>query len=175
MVASAVPRELEVMRMEENFDGIWSYERSDRIPGAFRVISVSHLLDTPPSIRLYEWHNENQMVNSNDSDNPKVRYAAISHVWKSSQAVKDLCRDIKRPIKIKKPGDPHEINWQGLCQAASAAEGFDCQYIWLDLLCIDQIKRPKGANDHDKEKNIQVKNMGRIYEGAAAVLVMVAE
>jgi hypothetical protein len=167
------PRELTVMRREEGLESVWSYEQSDRTPGAFRAISVNELLRTPPSIHLYEWKNHNQAATSTDNQNGKPKYAAISHVWRSSPAVEELCRTLNRPLKIKISDGEHEISWHGLRQAACAAQDLHCEYLWLDLLCIDQIRRPKDGESDDREKSIQVKNMGRIYERADAVLVMV--
>ena len=43
------------------------------------------------------------------------------------------------------------------------ARFYDCQYLWVDAICIDQDNLP--------ERNEQVRNMGRIYANAATVLV----
>jgi Heterokaryon incompatibility protein (HET) len=51
-----------------------------------------------------------------------------------------------------------------LQQAAMAAKYLECDYIWLDLLCIEQLE--------SADKAIQICNMSRIYKSAAAVLVM---
>jgi len=52
----------------------------------------------------------------------------------------------------------------GLTQAAMAARKLGCDYIWLDLLCLNQ--RSSG------DKKLQVKNMANIYRKAGAVLIM---
>jgi hypothetical protein len=56
------------------------------------------------------------------------------------------------------------VIWFGLVQAAHGAAHLGCEYLWLDLLCIDQT----SAGD----KRLQIKNMGTIYQRAEVVLVM---
>jgi hypothetical protein len=55
--------------------------------------------------------------------------------------------------------------------AAYATENRKCD---CHLLCIDQVPEELGRVN-DSEKIIQVRNMGRLYENATVVLVMVAE
>jgi hypothetical protein len=145
--------------------GLWTYKSSSREPGAFRAIEVAGLLKTHPEkprINLYEWIDQQSWPD----------YAAISHVWQSSAAVKKIMEEMKQPLMvILEEGAVHEISWYGLVQAAQAAHHLECRYLWLDLLCIDQdAKRPE---DKKEEKKEQIKQMGRIYEKAKAVLVMI--
>lgn len=71
----------------------------------------------------------------------------------------------KRPFAIDiGKGNRHHISWFGLIQAATAAKHLECDYLWLDLLCIHQ-RNPA-------DKGGQVRNMSRIYKNATAVLVM---
>jgi hypothetical protein len=65
--------------------------------------------------------------------------------------------------KEKEPST-HEISWLGLVQAATAAEDLGCEYLWLDLLCLNQV------DSEDRRK--QIANMHRIFANAAAVVVM---
>ena len=154
----------------ENFPQIWRYQASDRIPGAFRAISVKNLLLEPtPTISVYEW------ADLNWSSPPA--YAAISHTWTQSEAVLKICKSQNRPLMIdtgelNQPFN-REIYWTGLVQAAHAARRLDCEYLWLDLLCIDQVSKPDAQGDNDLEKNKQIQNMGKIYKCTRAVLVMV--
>jgi hypothetical protein len=166
----------------EKPSSVWKYPQPNRTAGAFRAISVAALRNNPPSIELYEW---NDGLNNNGGDlqptedlPSRPKYAAISHVWKSSKAVENTCRQNRRPLKILKeskvaPGSfergEHEISWQGLIEAANAAHHRRCGYIWLDLLCIDQVR---NVTD-DGEKKKQINNMGLIYERADIVFIMV--
>ena len=96
------------------------------------------------------------------------KYAPISHVWKPSLEVEKISKDADRPLKIQIRNDElHEISWHGLVQAGHAAKHLGCNHLWLDLLCLDQVPST------DREKEMQVKNMGNIYEKAAAVIIMV--
>ena len=61
-------------------------------------------------------------------------------------------------------GKRYKASWHGLIQAAMAARHFRCDYLWLDLLCINQC-----APD---DRRLQVKNMANIYRNAKIVLVM---
>jgi Heterokaryon incompatibility protein (HET) len=89
-------------------------------------------------------------------------------VWKPSPEVVMISENENRPLKIQTHENrpPHEISWHGLVQAAHSARFLGCRYLWLDLLCIDQLS-------HDGEKEAQIENMGNIYERAKAVIVMV--
>ena len=141
-----------------------------RSPGAFRAISVADLQRSPPVITLSEWtdfRHENKEVNI-AANYPN--YAAISHVWQSSKETADISREKNRPLWIAIDGDPptHEITWHGLVEAANAAEELGCEYLWLDLLCLDQVKRIEGGND----KRPQIANMANIYRYALHVICM---
>jgi hypothetical protein len=154
----------------------WRY--GDRTEGAFRGISVAGLLNPSPYIDLYEWRdglNGNGPLRQPVKDKHfRPKYAAISHVWGASEAVRKTTKSANRPLRIyteakaadgKMIPDEIEICWQGLVQAAHAAHARECDYLWLDLFCIDQRKTD------DKAK--QIKNMGKIYERAAVVIVMI--
>jgi len=154
----------------------WRY--GDRNEGAFRGISVAGLLLPSATIDLHEWRDG---VYGNGSLRQPVKdklfrpkYAAISHVWAASEAVQESTKSANRPLRIYKedkgadgkiiPGEI-EICWQGLVQAAHAARARECDYLWLDLFCIDQRKTD--------DKTAQIKNMANIYERAAVVIVMI--
>jgi len=145
---------------------VWSYEDVIATPGAFRMISVAALLGSARAIHLHE-RNDLDWTNANGA---YPKYAAISHVWDPSKAVRDACNANPEPINIAIKSDKewHEIHWHGLVDAARAAERLKCEYLWLDLLCIDQVDRNETG---DKKKQIQI--MGKIYERAEAVIVMV--
>jgi hypothetical protein len=149
-------------RPQEN----WNYESaSSRIAGAFRGVSVEGLLVEPPSILLYQWKD---LVLNSGKMQQWPRYAAISHIWKYSRTVEEICEEIGRPLGIEMSSGgqiySHETSWHGLVQAAHAARVLGCYYLWLDLLCIDQ------CNQGDK--GIQVKNMIPIFERCQSVLIM---
>ena len=72
---------------------------------------------------------------------------------------------LNRPLQIDVEGTaPHTTSWHGLIQAATAAKYLKCDYLWLDLLCLNQ----RSKND----KKLQIKNMANIYRNSTAVLVM---
>jgi hypothetical protein len=126
-------------------ESIWRLPTS-RTPGAFRLFSSSGLLNDPPSLALYEWK-DIDLARSGQIP----CYAPISHVWKSSPEVTNLSRIANRPLRIQTRDAqslPHEISWLGLVQAALAAQRLGCDYLWLDLLCIDQLRN----SDREKEK-----------------------
>jgi hypothetical protein len=165
----------------ENTPAVWKYPQPNRTAGAFRAVSVVALRNNRPSIELYEWNdglNNGRAIQPAEDLQSRPKYAAISHVWKSSKAVENICRQKRRPLKILKESKvasgsfergEHEISWQGLIEAANAAYHRGCGYIWLDLLCIDQVR---NVTD-DGEKKKQIKNMGLIYERADIVFIMV--
>jgi len=157
----------------------WSYRDATPIPGAFRMISVSALLRSQRSLELYErndldWNNTEWKAKPSGS---WPKYAAISHVWEFSTAVHNICERTPERIEIStiksvNGGKPHRIDWRGLVDAARAAERLQCEYLWLDLLCIDQVDRTL-TNEEAGDKSKQIEKMGKIYERAGAVLVMV--
>ena len=92
-------------------------------------------------------------------------YAAISHVWDPSDEVIRISRNVNRPLNIDTGNDkPHTISWHGLIQAAIAAKYFKCQYLWLDLLCLDQIS--------STDKKLQIKKMADVYGFSEVTFVM---
>jgi Heterokaryon incompatibility protein (HET) len=104
----------------------------------------------------------------------RPKYAAISHVWGVSKAVRRISESANRPLRIYKEAENADhsiiigditICWQGLVEAAQAARFCGCDYLWLDLFCIDQRRTD--------DKRMQIKNMGNIYELATVVIVMV--
>jgi ankyrin repeat protein len=163
-----------LLTSSEADQAIWSYRNDgSSTDGALRLISVKKLLASTSSstIELFEWSG----LKTWPRDDPTrlagtlprqwPRYAAISHVWQPSEDAARLANEANRPLKIEvdKP-EPHEISWLGLVQAATAARAHRCQYLWLDLLCLNQ--------QSDKDKKIQIKNMAKIYRNAAMVIVM---
>lgn len=153
---------------------IWAFQESwESKDGAFRLISIENLLSSvgTPAIDLIEWSGIRTWPRDNVSRHgvklpghwPK--YAAISHVWKPSDDAVRLADEAKRPLQIHVgKQEPHQISWLGLVQAAVAAHVRGCQYIWLDLLCLDQ--------QSPKDKKIQIQNMAKIYQNATTVIVM---
>jgi hypothetical protein len=102
-------------------------------------------------------------------------------VWGASDAVKKLSESANRPLPIYKEDEAPDgttkpdhitICWQGLVEAAHAADFYKCQYLWLDLFCIDQ-SRTRDKDDKEKDKSMQIANMGNIYERATVVIVMI--
>ncbi|KIJ51499.1 hypothetical protein M422DRAFT_157841, partial [Sphaerobolus stellatus SS14] len=153
---------------------VWTYQ-GNGTPGAVRLISVEKLLsDGARSIDLFEWINlfppsklhsgQNQMPSSRQRSNIPS-YAAISHVWAQSDEVIRISKEVKRPLYVHTGNpDPHVISWHGLIQCATAAKILNCDYLWLDFLCLNQLSKT--------DKILQIKNMSRIYSNASAVLVM---
>ena len=172
----------QIRRMAEQSRQNWSYAKEHcsclRTPGAFRCISVSDMLSsTSPAVCVFEWGGDIGVQPVAD-ENFRPNYAAISHVWKASDAVKGICKGINRPLNIETEKEGliqlHEISWHGLVQAAHAAKELKCDYIWLDLFCLDQVHlRTRDEKTEDEEKALQIKNMRNIYERAKAVIIMV--
>ena len=136
----------------------FGYKKGKFTEGCLCLFSVSDLLDSyPPQITIKEY--------------PRLpaNYAAISHVWKASEAATTAAKK-KAKIKISIPTSEdlmavlEAVSWLGLTQVAIAARDRGCLYLWLDLLCI--------AQDNQEDKNEQIKKMGLIYKDAEAVLVM---
>lgn len=154
----------------------WSYGGTGS-SGSLRLISIEKLLRTnnnPPSIDLYEWtqslltwpRDGSVLINSFDDPPGMPFYAAISHIWKQTEEVLRRSRQAERPLLIETGLEaPHEISWLGLIQAATAAKSLFCEYLWLDLICVDQFSK--------EDKKLQIANMKRIYSNARAVVVMV--
>src|SRR5579859_288121 len=91
---------------------IWDYQASQRIPGAFRAISVNALLRTPATISLHEWADLDLSKEPSAYAGRFPKYAAISHAWKVSDAVLEIATRVNRPLRIDitrdKPAE-HEI------------------------------------------------------------------
>jgi Heterokaryon incompatibility protein (HET) len=150
----------EILSFRERGAQTWSYSNIG-VPGAFRGLLVKDLL-SPGSkvVRLFEWTN---IEWSRAETIPK--YAAISHVWKLSPDVEKAANEANEPLKVDiGNGRIHTLSTFGLGQAATAAKYLGCEYIWLDLLSINQ-------QSHD-DKVGQIKQMGNIYKSASAVLIM---
>ncbi|KAM6495076.1 hypothetical protein JOM56_009699, partial [Amanita muscaria] len=98
------------------------------------------------------------------------KYAAISHVWDPSNETLGTAKHANRPLKIRIKDKPYTqvISWHGLVEAADAASKLKCTHLWLDFLCLDQIPRGK----EDREKELQIYNMGNIYKNARNVICM---
>lgn len=170
--------------MEEGNDStaLWSYGDCGT-PGAFRLISVAQLLNPETrSIALYEWTKPELLKFPRDGSvlTPELQcprgmpcYAAMSHTWMQSEEVMERARVAGRPVWVQTRLDTeggerepstHELSWLGLVQAATTAEDLDCEYLWVDLLCLNQV------DSEDKKK--QIANMHRIFANATAVVVM---
>ena len=141
--------------------------------GALRLVPVKRLLvsDGPSTIDLVEWTGWTAWPHDDPTRLGRTlplqwpKYAAISHVWAPSADAARLGREADRPLHIHvgKP-EPHAISWRGLVQAAVVAFSHRCDYIWLDLLCINQVSRD--------DKKLQIMNMAKIYRHASMVIVM---
>jgi Heterokaryon incompatibility protein (HET) len=144
------------------------YENTEYTKGALRLASVKALLRVPePAVHIHEWPNLTlHEIPERTIDLPK--YAAISHVWKPTEEWVELSKNLgtgKKPFTIDVGRESwHNISWNGLQEAAMAARHLKCDYIWLDLLCIEQLE--------SGDKAIQIHNMSKIYESAAAVLTV---
>jgi hypothetical protein len=152
--------------MREGEPGTTSFRYNSYNPGSLRLIAREPLLfPESPMIDIIEWSNLKLETNPTNT-RCLPRYAAISHVWKSSDEVNRIASEVNRPIQItiEDGRSAHEISWHGLIQAATAAKFWNCDYIWLDLLCVNQL-----ASD-DKCRQVQI--MPEIYKNATAVLVM---
>jgi ankyrin repeat protein len=165
------PKGTPLLHLNEASNAVWAYHRRGQ-DGSLRLFSVEMLLQPGSSqIDLYEWAGLDSWV-----DPSSIRsglewplgmpgYAAISHVWDPSDEVRRISQEVNRPLMVdtEKP-TPHIISWHGLIQAATAAKHLGCEYLWLDLLCLDQLC--------DNDKKLQIKNMHNVYRSATAVLVM---
>ncbi|EXJ57526.1 hypothetical protein A1O7_07874 [Cladophialophora yegresii CBS 114405] len=156
----------------ENEGAAWSYEGRGT-DGLFRLISVSALLcKDNPELFLTEWAGLDFPHDGLDDflpTNPPPhmpRYCAVSHVWQPSEDAARRSNQANRPLRVKlRNGTFHTISWLGLVQAATAAQYSHCEYIWLDLLCIDQTS--------PKDKVLQIPNMAKIFSNASTTLIMV--
>ncbi|KAK5657620.1 hypothetical protein OQA88_2692 [Cercophora sp. LCS_1] len=163
-----------VLRCSEADRTTFSYpEEAAYTPGALRLVSVRKLLAAAGTsvIELWEWTGGAlwprdagvRLVAALPPQWP--RYAAISHVWAASDDAARLARDADRPLHIQVGGpEPHTISWMGLVQAAVTAHAYRCDYLWLDLLCLDQLSA--------KDKRLQIHNMAAIYRHASMVVIM---
>ena len=170
------PEGKEILLSSTEADGaVWKYkEDGSHTNGALRLISVKKLLSStgPATIELVEWSS----LKAWPRDDPTrfgdmlprqwPRYAAISHVWEPSEDAARFANEANRPLQIDVGGSaPHTISWLGLVQAATAARAqHRVEYLWLDLLCLNQ----QSHND----KRMQIKQMAKIYRNAAMVIVM---
>ena len=153
---------------------IWSYrDDGSSTDGALRLILVKKLLafTSSSTIELFEWSGLEAWPRDDPTRLARTlprqwpRYAAISHVWKPSEDAARLANEAHRPLQIDVgKREPHGISWLGLVQAATAARAHRCQYLWVDLLCLNQ----RSCED----KRIQIKNMAKIYRNATVVIVM---
>ena len=148
-----------VARVSKDDTSAWCYPTS-HTPGALRLLSIDSLLRGDNSIDIYEWRN----INWGNPLHQLPKYVAISHVWKQSKEVTEICEQVNQPLHINVGDKIHTISWYGLRQAATAAKFLGCRYFWLDFLCINQLSK--------EDKKIQIKGMGHIYENASSVLVM---
>ncbi|KAK2611923.1 hypothetical protein QQS21_002029 [Conoideocrella luteorostrata] len=154
---------------------VWEFQEPwESKDGAFRLLSVENLLSSEgtPAVDLIEWGGILSWPRDGASRHgvklPRhwPKYAAISHVWKPSDDAARLANEANRPLRVRvdKREPPHQISWLGLVQAAVAAQALGCQYLWLDLLCLNQQSR--------EDKKIQIRNMANIYQNATAVVVL---
>lgn len=152
---------IQLIKERDNRD--WTYASIDWKPGWLRLITVSDLLkDDNPTLILSEWRGLD-ITNPGHSFVPK--YATISHSWAASDEVQRLSEIADRPLRIDLGGGKyHTISWEGLVQAAKAAQHLGCVFIWLDLTCVHQ--------DSSEDKKLQIQHMGHVYQRSVAVIVM---
>lgn len=132
-----------LLKAAENDKALWSY-RGKGTPGTLRLISVQCLLYSKnPRISLSEWHIPSVThvgIRIENRDLPNTpRYCAISHVWNASPGALERSERANRPLLVDLgESNVHKTSWLGLVQAATAAKWLECEYVWLDLLCLDQ-------------------------------------
>ncbi|KIW66158.1 hypothetical protein PV04_08359 [Phialophora macrospora] len=161
-----------LLRNPENERTAWSYE-GRAADGLFRLISVEALLRKDnPELVLTEWSGLDFPRDGLDEYHhakppPNMpRYCTISHVWQPSEDTARRSKQANRPLTVElRNGQSHTISWLGLEQAATAAKYSRCEYLWLDLLSIDQTS--------PKDKALQITNMAKIFSNALATLIMV--
>ncbi|OKL61632.1 hypothetical protein UA08_03378 [Talaromyces atroroseus] len=151
-----------IQRLRERADKAWSYESVNFTLGELRLITVRDLLEADnATIILSEWRGLNLVQPSGHV--PK--YATISHSWAPSEEVQRLSAAAYRPLRIDLGNNKyHEVSWQGLVEAAKAAQHLGCVFLWLDLVCVHQ--------DSSEDKKLQIQHMGHVYEKSTAVIVM---
>jgi hypothetical protein len=156
-----------MLQLREGDMEVWKYGNNS-IDGALRLVSVEGILNPKLArIDLTEWTNSHIWPERGDSSGIGIpRYAALSHVWESSEEVMSICAAADRPLSVDTgKSKPHVISWLGLTQAATAAKELQCGYLWLDFLCLNQ-RSPQ-------DKALQIQNMAKVYSNAGAVIVMV--
>ncbi|KAH8703875.1 hypothetical protein BGW36DRAFT_93271 [Talaromyces proteolyticus] len=151
-----------IQRLREREKKDWSYASVHWTPGELRLITVSDVLAArDATIILSEWRGL-------DFSKPGERipkYATISHSWSPSKEVERLSAAANRPLRIDLGNNKHhEISWQGLVEAAKAAQHLQCVFLWLDLVCVHQ--------DSSEDKKLQIQHMGQVYQHSTAVIVM---
>lgn len=148
--------------IKESENRTWSYKSITWEPGWLRLLPVSDLLKDDPTLILSEWRGLD-ITNPGKSFVPK--YATISHSWAVSDEVQRLSEIADRPFRIDLGNDQyHTISWEGLVQAAKAAQHLGCDFLWLDLACVHQ--------DSSEDKKLQIQHMGHVYQRSVAVIVM---
>ena len=86
-------------------------------------------------------------------------------MWECTPWVESKKRATDRLLNLALPeNEVYEMSWLGLIQAASAAKKLECDYLWLDLVCLNQLSR--------EDKRLQIDNMANIYKNAKCVIVM---
>ncbi|KAH8589008.1 hypothetical protein B0O99DRAFT_524019, partial [Bisporella sp. PMI_857] len=75
--------------------------------------------------------------------------------------------------KRKGTTDQKKLTWNGLRQVGNAATYLNLKYIWLDLLCLDQVTQLDRRGRNDKEKGLQICMMADIYRNADSVITMI--
>lgn len=152
-----------IQLIKERDNKTWSYASIQWKPGWLRLITVSDLLEGDnPTLILSEWRGLD-ITNPGQSHVPK--YATISHSWAVSDEVQRLSEIADRPLRIDLGDNKyHTISWEGLVQAAKAAQHLGCDFFWLDLTCVHQ--------NSSEDKKLQIQHMGHVYQKSVAVIVM---
>lgn len=87
---------------------------------------------------------------------PTYEYSALSYVWGTSRSGDDWCVHNELPTTL-----PRTIE-----DALKVSKLLGFRYIWIDRYCIDQ--------DNDVEKQMQIQQMGVIYQNAYVTIVAAA-
>ncbi|KAK7626320.1 heterokaryon incompatibility protein-domain-containing protein [Phyllosticta citricarpa] len=121
----------------------------DPVPAGFRLIDVQSksVVLAPPFSSLF-------------------KYACLSYVWGNTASYQTTRENIH--LHAKDGSLAHENVPATIRDAMTACHYLGIGYLWVDRLCIVQ-----DDDDADGEKQIQINNMGRIYNHASVVLAAV--
>ena len=135
--------------------------QASRIPGAFRAIHVSALLNHPAEIQVWEWSDRRHGHHANKKHH-YPHFIAISHVWHMRDPIREEIEQNRGILTVEtdsKSMPQFRLSWEVLRTVAKVAKHEDVHWIWLDLLCMDEVTKPDpqfpARNDFEKEYQIQ--------------------